>query len=86
MLTTEIAVDGIRHCLAGDQDVEALKALMEEAVDAGGRFVELHLVGGVAVSVLITRLSRVVFSSESTDDIEVDVPGGDAALRAPFDS
>ncbi|WP_308122706.1 hypothetical protein [Microbacterium marinilacus] len=65
MIRSEIAIDARSYYLAQDQDIRQLRARIEEAVQAGGRFVDFTEVGNRQVSVLMTAATRVVISLET---------------------
>lgn len=65
MVRTQIAVNGGSFFLAQGQDVEELKERIEEAILAGGRFVDFTVVGNRVVSVLVSSGSQVVISIET---------------------
>ena len=54
MHRTTLTIDGHSHVLAQGTDMRGLKAAAEGAVLAGGRFIDLTVVGNVAVSVLVS--------------------------------
>jgi hypothetical protein len=54
MQRTTLTIDGHSYVLAQGTDLGKLKASAEDAVLAGGRFVDLTVVGNVAVSVLVS--------------------------------
>lgn len=65
MIRTQVAVNGSSFSLAQGQDVEALKRRVEEAAQAGGRFVTFVVVGNRSVSVLVSQGTDVVLSVET---------------------
>lgn len=72
-----LAIDGERFLLSADEDVEALKRRIEEAVHAGGRFVDFSA-GDSAMSVLISARSAVTVVAvlgKNPLDPDVDPPG-----------
>lgn len=81
MQRISISVNGDVHPLAQGSDVEELKHDVTEAIDAGGRFVEMTVVGNRRVSALVTASTSVTISVETVDfDARDD---GDAAT--PYD-
>jgi hypothetical protein len=62
---TRIAFDDAEVVLAQGQDVAELRRRIEEAVRAGGGFVEFLVVGGRSVSILIGASTRVVITVEA---------------------
>ena len=54
MQRTTLTIDGHSYVLAQGTQLAELRASAEEAVIAGGRFVDVTVVGNVAVSVLIS--------------------------------
>lgn len=78
MARTRIALNESEFFLAQGQDVDELRSRMEEAMRAGGGFVEFIVVGNRYVSVLITAATQVVISVET---VEFDVRDtGDSAV------
>lgn len=76
-MRTLIAIDGGRFLLSADEDVDGLKRRIEEAVHAGGRFVDFSA-GDSTMSVLISARSAVtVVGMLGPDplDPDVDPPG-----------
>ncbi|MDA3806255.1 hypothetical protein ACMT9U_09510 [Clavibacter sp. Sh2036] len=66
--TTSIRIDGEPIQLAEDQDVEALKARIVDAVTGGARFVDFVGAGQVGVSVLVTSRSSVRVEVHERED------------------
>ncbi|MDF2993440.1 MAG: hypothetical protein K0S37_3954 [Microbacterium sp.] len=65
MVRTQMAIDDASFSLAQGQDLDLLKRCIEEAVQAGGRFVTFIVVGNRNVSALFTAHSRVALSVET---------------------
>lgn len=65
MQRVEVSINGTAHLLAQGQQLTALKERVEEAVQAGGRFIDFTVVGNRSVSVLITPAAQVVFAVET---------------------
>lgn len=78
MVRTQVSVDDIDVFLAQGQDTDGLKRQIEDAAHRGGGFVDFTVVGNRTVSVLITPVSRVVFSIE-TVQYDARDDGNDAA-------
>jgi hypothetical protein len=67
MVRTHVGVDDSSFLLAQGQDVTGLKREIEGAAHAGGGFVDFVVVGNRTMSVLITPVTRVVFSIETVE-------------------
>lgn len=80
MVRTQVVVDDAGFHLAQGQSIDDLKRQIEAAVAAGGRFVDFIVVGNRTMSVLISSVSRVVFSIET---VPYD-PRDDGDDAAPF--
>lgn len=65
MQRVEVSINGTSHLLAQGQQIATLKASIEDAVHAGGRFIDFTVVGNRTVSVLVTMASHVVFAVEA---------------------
>ncbi|MGH3691018.1 MAG: hypothetical protein ACRDT7_12745 [Microbacterium sp.] len=81
MFRTRIALNDAGFFLAQGQDVADLRRRIEDAVHAGGGFVEFVAAGDRSVSVLISSASKVVISVESVvfdalDDADDALPYG----------
>ena len=81
MVQTQLAVNGGTYLLAQNQDLDDLRRRIEEAVAAGGRFVEFTVVGNRSVCVLVTPVTQVAISVETVpldprDTGDVDFPYG----------
>lgn len=81
LIRTQMAVNDAVFALAQGQDIEALKARIEGAVERGGRFESFVIVGNREVSVLFSPHTSVAFSVETVafderDDGDADVPYG----------
>ncbi|WP_309129336.1 hypothetical protein [Microbacterium sp.] len=77
MMRTLIAIDGERFLLGADEDVGELKRRIEEAVQAGGRFVDFEAESST-MSVLISPRSAVTVVGMIGHDPsfpDVDPPG-----------
>jgi len=79
---TEARFDEWRFELAQGQDIQALKSRVEAAARATAQFVSFTVVGGRAVSVLVSSSSRVAFTvaavPDDVDDADDEaVPYGD---------
>lgn len=77
MLQTLLTIDGHRYELAPDQDLDALKRQLVEAVSGTARFVDIALAGQnrTTVSVLVTPRARARLEQRQADVLEV--PSGD---------
>lgn len=79
-------VDGEGFYLAPDVDVEALKERIEDAVRAGGRFVEVAALDGREVSILVSAVSRIVIAVDAmptdADESAYDTSGFDGTYDA----
>ncbi|AZH77502.1 hypothetical protein [Microbacterium sp. Y-01] len=82
MERTRIAFNGAEFFLAQGQDVPDLRRRIEEAMRAGGGFVEFVVVGNRAVSLLISAATQVAISVETVEFDGRDT-GDDSA---PYDS
>ncbi len=75
MTTMIISVDHARFELAASAAVTDLRERIEQAVHAGGRFVDFAVAGGQSIAILITPRSRVVIAVDATIEPE---PEGEA--------
>jgi hypothetical protein len=71
MRVTHLQIDGQSFYLEPDEDIEALEALIVDAVTTGARFVKFRAAGHGLVSVLTTPRIGVRFESREVDDDEV---------------
>jgi hypothetical protein len=71
MLVKHLQIDGQSFYLEPDEDIEALEALIIDAVTTGARFVKFPAAGHGLVSVLITPRIGVRFETREIDDEEV---------------
>lgn len=78
MHRTILTVEGHSYVLAEGTDALSVKAEVERAVVAGGRFVDLTMVGDAVVSVLISPGVAVTLAS-------LDVPDDDQEGGATFE-
>jgi hypothetical protein len=86
MFRTAVAINDHSYSLALGADVPVLKDRIEDAIGEGGGFVELRLLDDRSVSVLITPVTRVVFSTEQVEPEQNGDDGApDATYGAPFD-
>ncbi|MFU8947466.1 hypothetical protein ACLRGF_12130 [Mycetocola zhadangensis] len=81
MRRTTLTVDGHSYLLAQGTQLGDLKTTVEDAVRTGGRFVDITVVGKVAVSVLVSPGVPIVLTSRDVADDSRD--NGD--LSRPFD-
>ena len=82
MQRTTLTIDGRSYALAKGTEIATVKSSVEKAVAAGGKFVDLTIVGNVAVSVLVSPgVTIVVTTQEVPDDVHdtgyVEDPYGD---------
>jgi hypothetical protein len=82
MQRTTFTIGGHAHVLAQGTDLGALKATAEDAVRAGGRFVDLTVIGNVAVSVLVSPGVAIFFTTREVSEDSRDT--GD--LAEPYDA
>lgn len=73
-LRTLITIDGERYLLASTEDVDALRAHIEEAVQDGGRFVDIAAEGS-SLSVLITPRSTITVVRVAASHVDDEPPG-----------
>lgn len=73
-MRTLITIDGERYLLASEEEVGGLKQRIEDAVQAGGRFVDIST-EGASLSVLITSRSAVTLGRVAAAPDEADPPG-----------
>ena len=85
MVRTELAINGTSYPLSQGQDLDGLKRRIEEAVHAGGRFVDFTVVGNRAMSALITPAVRVIFSVETVQYDPRDNGDDSAPYGGPYD-
>jgi hypothetical protein len=81
MLRTTLAINGRNYQLAQGTDLPALKTAIEDAVAAGGKFVDVIVVGNVAVSILASPGLPIFFTTREVEADDRDT--GDVA--DPFD-
>lgn len=81
MQRTTLTIDGHSHVLAQGTQLGSLKAAAEEAVRAGGKFIDLTVVGNVAVSVLVSPGVAIHFTTREVAEDERDT----GELAEPFD-
>lgn len=81
MQRTTLTIDGHEHVLAQGTDLDAPKRSAEAAVRDGGRFVDVTVVGNIAVSILASRGVPIYLSTRKVLDDSRDT--GD--LAAPYD-
>jgi hypothetical protein len=71
MLVKHLQIDGQSFYLEPDEDIDALEALIVDAVKVGPRFVKFRAAGYGLVSVLVTPRIGVRFETREIDDDEV---------------
>lgn len=82
MRRSTLTIDGHSYELAQNTQLDELKRNAEEAVQGGGRFIDVTVVGNVVISILLSPGVPVSISSlEVADD---DRDAGDGA--EPFDT
>lgn len=81
MRRTTLTVDGHSYLLAQGTQLGDLKTAVEDAVRTGGRFVDITMVGNVAVSVLVSPGVPIVLTSREVVDDSRDK----GELSRPFD-
>lgn len=86
MARTQIAIDDASFFLAQGQDLESLRRRIEEAVQAGGRFVSFVVIGNREVDVLFTPHSRVALSVETVQFDARDTGDADEPYGGFFDA
>jgi hypothetical protein len=77
MLRNTLTIERHTYELAQNTDLQALKSTTERAVAAGGRFVDVTVVGNIAMSILITPGGPIFIRTEEVDDDDRDT--GDVA-------
>lgn len=92
MLQTLLTIDGHRYELAADQDLDALKRQLVDAVTGAARFVDVALAGQgrATVSVLVTPRVQARFEQRQADeldvaDVDVDLWPADVVLDDDLD-
>jgi hypothetical protein len=68
MKRTTLTIDGHSFVLAQNTPLDELKSAAERAVSEGGRFVDLTLVGNIAVSALVSPGVSVVLTSHDVPE------------------
>ncbi|BAJ75072.1 hypothetical protein MTES_2108 [Microbacterium testaceum StLB037] len=86
MVRTQIAIDEASFFLAQGQDLPELRSRIEQAVQAGGRFVSFVVVGNREVSALFTAHSRVALSVETVQYDPRDTGDSDDPYGGFFDA
>jgi len=86
MVQTQIAIDEASFFLAQGQDLPELRSRIEQAVQAGGRFVSFVVVGNREVSALFTPNSRVALSAETVEYDARDTGDADDSYGGFFDA
>lgn len=81
MERTSVHIAERTYALAQNVDLPALRAGMEAAVQAGGLFVDLVVLGNRTVSVLVTPGVMIVLDQETVENDDRDT--GD--VLSPFD-
>lgn len=72
MLRNTLTIEHHTYELAQNTDVQALKTATEEAVAGGGRFVDVVVVGNIAMSILVTPGVAIFIRTEEVDDDDRD--------------
>jgi hypothetical protein len=67
MRRTTLTIDGRAYELATGTDNDGLKKAIEEAVSAGGRFVDVTVLGNTVVSVLASPGVPILLTSREID-------------------
>ncbi|MFS4505344.1 hypothetical protein ACMA46_03815 [Clavibacter sp. Sh2141] len=70
MHSTELLIDGQSFLLSADEDLDALRARISDAVARGAGFVDFTTVRGEGVSVLISGRSSVLITVQQHRDDE----------------
>jgi hypothetical protein len=70
MHSTELLIDGQSFLLSADEDLDALRARISDAVAHGAGFVDFTTVRGEGVSVLISGRSSVLITVQQHRDDE----------------
>lgn len=68
MQQVTLTVDGRSYALAQNTDVNRLRTTAEEAVAAGGRFVDVTIAGNTAIAVLISPGVPVLLTIRTVPD------------------
>ena len=85
MVRAQVAVDDSGFFLAQGQDIDGLKRKIETAAREGAGFVDFVVVGNRTMSVLITGVSKVVFSIETVQFDARDDGDDSAPFGGTFD-
>ncbi|CAH0180148.1 hypothetical protein [Microbacterium sp. Bi128] len=85
MVRTQMVVNDAVFALAQGQDVDDLKARIENAVDLGGRFESFVVVGNREMSMLFSGRTAVTFSVETVSYDERDTGDADLPFGGFFD-
>ncbi|MDQ0744481.1 hypothetical protein QFZ62_001789 [Clavibacter sp. B3I6] len=70
MHSTELRIDGQSFLLSADEDLDALRARISDAVARGAGFVDFTTVRGEGVSVLLSGRSSVLITIQQHRDDE----------------
>jgi hypothetical protein len=81
MRRTLMQVNGHDYALAQNQDLEALKTRVLQAIRDGGDLIPVTLVGNTSLEVLVTLGVPLTFQTTEVDDDDRD----DGNLDFPFD-
>jgi hypothetical protein len=81
MLRTTLTLGGHSYALAQGVRIDDLKSRLEAAVSSGGKFVDVTLLGNIAVSILTTPGVPVVLTTEQVGHD----PRDTGELAEPFD-
>jgi hypothetical protein len=81
MRRTTLVIDGRSYELAQGTLLDELKSLIEAAVHDGGRFVDVTVVGNVAISILVSPGVPILLTTRQVSEDDRDT--GD--LDEPFD-
>jgi hypothetical protein len=81
MLRTTLTIGGQSYVLAQNSNLNELKSSLEIAVSSGGKFVDVTVLGNVAVSILATPGVPVLLT---TEQVAYD-PRDTGEVAEPFD-
>ncbi len=84
IMRARIALNETEYFLAEGQEVADLRRRIEEAVRAGGGFVEFDVAGERSVSVLISSTTQVMISTSTADEDGRD-DGDDTSYGGEYD-
>jgi hypothetical protein len=81
MQRATLTLDGHSYPLAQGVELDELKSTIENAVHAGGKFVDITVLGNVAVSILVAPGFPILLTTEEVQDD----PRDNGEISEPFD-